>query len=189
MWTERVYRVFLRLYATANREWAADMLETYRRRAATVEDRGLLVRIAFHLREWGGLAWVALSSRRGRGVAGRHFRHGARRLARNPGFALAGILTLALGMGGTVAIYAVLDSVILNPLPYPEPNELVWMDNAGPGIDLTEGLGFTPGMVYHISRHQHTMKAVGAFSTDAVTVTGDGDPERVRRALATPSLG
>lgn len=189
MWTERVYRVFLRLYATGNREWAADMLETYRRRAAAVKDRGLLVRIAFHLREWSGLAWVALNSRRGRGVAGRHFRHGARRLARNPGFALAAILTLALGMGGTVAIYAVLDSVILNPLPYPEPNELVWMDNAGPGIDLTEGLGFTPGMVYHISRHQHTMKAVGAFSTDAVTVTGDEEPERVRRALATPSLG
>ncbi len=189
MWTERVYRVLLRLYATADREWAADMLETYRRRAASVEDRGRLVRCTFHLREWGGLAWVALGSRRGRGVARRHFRHGVRRLIRNPGFALAGSLTLALGMGGTVAIYAVLDSVILNPLPYPEPNELVWMDNAGPGIDLTEGLGFTPGMVYHISQHQHTMTSVGAFSSDAVTVTGDGDPERVRRALATPSLG
>jgi predicted permease len=92
-------------------------------------------------------------------------------------------------MGGTVAIYAVVDSVILNPLPYPEPNELVSLDNAGPGIDLTEGLGFTPGMVYHISQHQHTMTAIGAFSTDAVTVTGNGDPERVRRTLATPSLG
>ena len=51
MWTERVYRVFLRLYATADREWAADMLETYRRRAASVKDRGLLVRFTFHLRE------------------------------------------------------------------------------------------------------------------------------------------
>ena len=69
------------------------------------------------------------------------------------------------------------------------PDELVWMDNAGPGIDLAEGLGFTSGLVYHISQHQHTMTAVGAFSTGAVTVTGEGDPERVRRALATPSLG
>jgi predicted permease len=92
-------------------------------------------------------------------------------------------------MGGTLAIYAVVDSVILNPLPFPEPDELVWLDNAGPGIDLTEGLGFASGLVYHISRHQHTMTAVAAFSTDAVTVTGDGDPERLRRALATPSLG
>ena len=110
-------------------------------------------------------------------------------MARNPGFALVGILTLALGIGGTVAIYAVVDSVILNPLPYPESDELVWMDNAGPGIDLTEGLGFTSGLVYHISQHQHTMAAVAAYSTAAVTVSGEGDPERVRRALVTPSLG
>jgi predicted permease len=88
-----------------------------------------------------------------------------------------------------VAIYAVVDSVILNPLPYPESDELVWLDNAGPGIDLTEGLGFTSGLIYHISRHQHTMTAMGAFSTGAVTVTGDGDPERVRRAVVTPPLG
>jgi putative ABC transport system permease protein len=165
------------------------MLETYRRRAAAVKDRGRLERLTFHLREWSGLTWAALDSRRGRGVAGRHLRHGARRLARNPGFALVGILTLALGMGGTVAIYAVVDSVILNPLPYPESDELVWMDNAGPGVDAPEGLGFTPGLVYHLSRHQHTMTAMGAFSTGAVTVTGEGDPERVRRALVTPSLG
>ena len=189
MWTERVYRALLRLYPTREREWTVDMVETYRRRAAALKDGGRLVRFAFHLREWGGLVRVALGSRRGQGVVGRHLRHGARRLVRNPGFALAAILTLALGMGGTVAIYAVVDSVILNPLPYPEPEELVWLDNAGPGIDLTEGLGFTSGLVYHISRHQHTMTAVGAFSTDAVTVTGDGDPERMRRAVATPSLG
>jgi len=189
MWAERVYRALLRLYPTADRDWAGDMLETYRRRAAALKDRGPLVRLAFHLREWGGLVGAVLGSRRGQGVAGRHLRHGARRLARNPGFALAAILTLALGMGGTVAIYAVVDSVILNPLPYPEPDELVWLDNAGPGIDLTEGLGFTPGLVDHISRHQQNMTAVGAFSIDAVTVTGDGDPERIRRTLATPSLG
>jgi len=189
MWTERVYRGLLRLFPTTEREWGADMLETYRRRAAAVKDRGRLVGLAFHLREWGGLAWAALDSRRGRGVAGRHLRHGVRRLARNPGFAVVGILTLALGMGGTVAIYAVVDSVILNPLPYPESDELVWMDNAGPGIDAPEGLGFTPGLVNHISQHQHTMAAVGAYSSDAVTVTGDGDPERMRRTLATPSLG
>ncbi len=188
MWTERVYRALLRLYPSTEREWAADMLETYRRRTSAFQNRGRVARVAFHLREWGGLVRAALSSRRGHGTTGRHLRHGARRLARNPGFALAGILTLALGMGGTVAIYAVVDSVILNPLPYAEPNELVSLDNAGPGIDLEEGLGFTPGMVYHISQHQHTLTAVAAFSTDAVTVTGNGDPERIRRTLATPSL-
>jgi len=196
MWTEWVYRALLRFYSSAGREWAGDMrewtedmLETYRRRAAALKDRGPHVRFAFHLREWGGLVRAALGSRRGQGVVRRHLRHGARRLARNPGFALAGILTLALGMGGTVAIYAAVDSVILNPLPYPEPNELVWLDNAGPGIDAPEGLGFTPGMIYHVSQNQHTMTALAAYSNDAVTVTGDGDPERVRRTLATPSLG
>ena len=68
MWTERVYRALLRLFPTSEREWGADMLETYRRRAAAVKDSGRLVRLSFHLREWGGLAWAALDSRRGRGT-------------------------------------------------------------------------------------------------------------------------
>ena len=53
------------------------------------------------------------------------FRHGLRSLARSPGFALATVLTLALGIGATTTIFSVVDGVLLRPLGFPQPERLV----------------------------------------------------------------
>src|SRR5215470_7367661 len=57
----------------------------------------------------------------------RDVRHGLRLLARSPGFTFVAIATLALGIGGTSAMFTVIDRVLLAPLPYPEPERLVRM--------------------------------------------------------------
>lgn len=66
---------------------------------------------------------------------GRGFRSSLHSLARAPVFALTVISTLALGIGGTTAVFSVVDSVLIQPLPYPEPSELVRISNHARGND------------------------------------------------------
>ena len=61
-------------------------------------------------------------------------RHALRRLVRHPAFTIPAILTLALGLGATTAIYTVLDAVVLRPLPYANADRLVYIDSPMPGM-------------------------------------------------------
>jgi putative ABC transport system permease protein len=67
----------------------------------------------------------------------RDARYAARALRHSPGFALSALATLALGIGATAGVYGVVRGVVLAPLPYPEPEELVtvWMSNPAQGIE------------------------------------------------------
>src|SRR5271166_2317478 len=64
-------------------------------------------------------------------------RFGARILKRNPGVALVGVLTLALGVGANTAIFILLYAVLLRPLPYRDPGRLVWASQFAPRLDAT----------------------------------------------------
>src|ERR1700693_4731811 len=63
-------------------------------------------------------------------------RHAARRLCRNPGFTTASVLTLAMGIGATTAIFSVIEGVLWKPLPYLHPERLVALRHAAPGINM-----------------------------------------------------
>ena len=65
-------------------------------------------------------------------------RYAARRLGGKPGFTAAGILTLALGIGATTAIFSVIEGVLVKPLPYPRPERLVALSHVAPGFHIKD---------------------------------------------------
>lgn len=126
-------------------------------------------------------------------------RYAARSLRRSPGFSIVAIITLGLGLGATAAIFTVLNAVVLQPLPYPEPDRLVDIGSRWPGINAEMRIGISPSNYFYFRDHSRTLQDVGIYHATEATVTGDDHPERVRlveasvgvlRALrARPALG
>jgi putative ABC transport system permease protein len=99
-----------------------------------------------------------------------------RSLRRNPTFALVSILTLALGIGATTAVYSLIDRILLRPLPYPEPSRLVQFLLTSP-----QGAGpFVSPAAFNIWRlDTETFSHVSAYRFNVMNLTGTGDPEQV----------
>jgi hypothetical protein len=68
----------------------------------------------------------------------RDLKYALRRLALTPGFTLATLVTLALGIGANTAIFNFIDSVLLKPLPFPEPDRLIGVWQTAPGVDIRD---------------------------------------------------
>jgi predicted permease len=102
-----------------------------------------------------------------------------RRLSRAPMFTTITLLTLAIGVGANTVIFSVIEGVILKPLPYPHPEQLIGIWHTAPGIGLNE-LNMSPS-IYFIDREQNTtFQDIGAYDGDSFNVTGTGQPEHVR---------
>jgi predicted permease len=102
-----------------------------------------------------------------------------RRLGRAPLFTAVTLLTLAVGVGANTVIFSVVEGVLLKPLPYPQPEQLIGVWHTAPGIGLKE-LNMAPS-IYFVDREQSTtLQDIGAYSGDSLNVTGAGQPEHVR---------
>ena len=114
----------------------------------------------------------------------RDTRLSARSLARSPSFAAAALLTIALGVGATTAVFSVVRGVLLRPLPFPEPEELVtvWLTNPRQGKD--EDVTSYPNFVDWREGSTTLSHVVGVAST-LRTLTGGGEPEEVGSVLVT----
>ena len=111
---------------------------------------------------------------------------GARMLRKNPGFAATAILTLGLGIGANTAIFSVVNTVLLQPLPYRDPGRLVWAGEFDPNLndEATPNPAFTNWVL-----NNHTFESIGAMGNGGpMTLTKQGAPEQVMAGFATPSL-
>jgi predicted permease len=117
----------------------------------------------------------------------RDLRHTSRSLLKRPAFAATIVLTLGLGLGSTVAIFSVVNGVLLEPLPYPDADRLVSVSHAAPGIDV-DNLGSGAFLYFTEREETQAFESVGAWGLGGATVTGVGEPEEIRRLLATAEL-
>ncbi len=119
----------------------------------------------------------------------RELRHAGGRLRRSSGFAGAAVLSLALAIGVNVAIFAVVERVVLNPLPYPRSNRLISLDFGMPSRDIAAGFNsMTPRTFFYYAQQTRTMESLAVSRTEDRTLTGTGAAERIRVARTTPSL-
>jgi putative ABC transport system permease protein len=118
----------------------------------------------------------------------RESRQAIRSLARSPVFTIVAVLTLALGIGATTAIFTVLDRVVLRPLPYPNADRLVTVRSSVSGKTTGGFWGVSVAQYFEYRRHNHTFEELGAFAPWRPTIAADGEPERVAGALVTASL-
>jgi len=102
-----------------------------------------------------------------------------RRLGRAPLFTIITLITLGVGVGANTVIFSVLEGVLLKPLPYPHPEQLIGVWHQAPGVGITN-LNMSPS-IYFIDREQNTtFQDLGVYDGDSLSVTGAGEPEQVR---------
>ena len=104
-----------------------------------------------------------------------------RRLARAPMFTVITLVTLAVSIGANTAIFSVVEGVLLKPLPYPHPDELVGLWHVAPGLNVGDfNLNMSPSMYFIYREQSRTFQDIGLYRTNTVTLTGVAEPEQLR---------
>ena len=106
-------------------------------------------------------------------------KHSLRLFRQSPGFTIAAVAALALGIGTNTAIFSVVDSVLLRPAPFPDPDRLLFFMNTSPRGSGTAG---SPAKFQHWRQQTGVVQDVAAFRTGVVNLTGGAVPEQIRSA-------
>ena len=113
--------------------------------------------------------------------------HIVRRLLHLPVFTSIAVLTLAIGIGANSAIFSVIEGVLLKPLPYPNPDELIVVDHNAAGIGL-KNAGAAPFLYFTYREDGRVFRDIAMWQTDTESVTGLAEPEEVQSIVVTERL-
>jgi predicted permease len=105
-------------------------------------------------------------------------RYGFRGLAKSPGFTAVALLSLAIGISANTAIFSIVNTLLLRPLPYKDASRLVILWNRSPGLGITEDW-FSTAQYFDIKTGHHGFEDVAIAIGGNENLTGDGAPERV----------
>lgn len=126
--------------------------------------------------EYLGLRRAPGRTYRGRGGMGfyRNIRFAFRTLAKAPSFAVSSVLLMAVGIGAATTIFTLVDHVLLRPLPYPDSDELIFVER-----------GSHSGPAFRQMEEMQTLDGVAGARVSEVTMVGDGEPRRLRESRVT----
>ena len=138
-------------------------------RYAALHQFGWVESIKDTCRDQRGVSWIE--------NLGQDVRYGARMLRKNPGFTAVAVLTLALGIGATTAIFSVINGVLLKPLPYEQPGQLVNLWERSPNNPRNAVSG---GVFLDWRLHSRCFEGLSPLGGADANLTGIGQPERVK---------
>jgi len=183
-----LHQAWLRLRTLfGQREWEADMAEEMRLHLEQRTDDFVAAGLSREeagfaaQREFGGIEQIKEVAREQRGFAwvenfAQDVRFGARMLRKQPGFTAVAVLTLALGIGATTAIFSVVDGVLLRPLAFPRAEELMVFGESSPKAPQVAA---SPGAYLAWRRQSAAFTSLAAWTFGPYNLTGEGEPRRV----------
>ena len=106
----------------------------------------------------------------------------------HPGFTLLSLATLAIGVGANVAIFTIVNAVLLRPLPFPDSERVVLLRHAAPGLAQLDELPISDALYFLYAEESDTLESVAALRAGQASFTGPDDPRRVAAASVTASF-
>jgi predicted permease len=205
-----VFHLCARLFPPAFRhEFGADLIDQATHDCRVARGRGRLAGLWVLLATTANLIGAALAERRHptwvsavhpvrhfKGVTmRRHIEHwlldlkfGARSLRRSPGFAAVAIGTLALAFGVTAGMFSVVNTVLIHPLPYSQPDRLVYVTGTAPGSDLPPDIGVASEFFVHYRERSTLVENIALYDSFTSTMRAGEHVERIRMAAPTYTL-
>jgi predicted permease len=118
----------------------------------------------------------------------RDFSHAARSLGRAPGFTVVVVVTLALAIGASAAIFSVVNAVLIDPLPFPHADRLVHIAGTAPGSDLPDEFGVSDELYLEYRESVPGLEDIGLYGTGSSTTRAEGQVDQLFVTMATPSF-